>query len=97
MIYIPEDHIEKYLKKYGEDVDKQIGILQEECAELIVALSKYKRYGINKENKKVFIDNITEELTHVAISSNIVAKLLNIEDYDVLREVKNKDERFKVV
>lgn len=41
MIKIPEDHIQQYLKIFGTGLD-QIDILQEECAELIKALGKYK-------------------------------------------------------
>ena len=46
MIKIPEDHIQQYLKIFGTGLD-QIDILQEECAELIKALGKYKRYGVS--------------------------------------------------
>lgn len=89
MIEIPEDHIQKYIELFGCNPIEQIDILQEECAELIKALSKYKRnigFYTHTDPK----ENIIEELTHVAISSEIVAKLLDIKSEDIRKEVDKK-------
>lgn len=85
MIKIPEDHIQQYLKIFGTGLN-QIDILQEECAELIKALGKYKR-SVGHFTNVDPIDNIVEEMTHVAISSEIVARILNINPEDIQREV----------
>lgn len=49
----------KAIAKYGE---KQLDIAQEECAELIQAISKWKRYG--DTNAKL---NVIEEVADVTI------------------------------
>lgn len=51
------DILRKAIEAYGIDI--QLDILQEECAELIQAVSKYKRYG--KE------DGLFEEMADVLI------------------------------
>lgn len=99
MIEIPDSHIDQYIELFGSDAFKQIDILQEECAELIKALSKYKRgFGLFTYKDTIDpIDNVIEELTHVAISSEIVARLLNINKEDIEREVNRKAEMFNLV
>lgn len=93
MIEIPEEHIQQYIEIFGGDLIKQIDILQEECAELIKALSKYKR-NIGFYTYTDPKDNVIEELTHVAISSEIVAKLLDIKSEDIKKEVDKKAIKF---
>lgn len=95
MINIPKEHIDQYIDLFGDDAIKQIDILQEECAELIQALSKYKR-GFGHFTHTDPIDNVVEELTHVAISSEIVAKLLRIKPEDIKREVDKKAAKFNL-
>lgn len=89
-INIPDDHINQYIELFGYDPIKQIDILQEECAELIQALSKYKRIGYERFTTTVSIDNIVEELTHVVIFSEIVSRLLNIQQEDINNEINKK-------
>lgn len=97
-IEIPSSHVRKYLEIFGED-ELQLDILQEECAELIQAISKYKRnlkkqgIGNTRTDPK---QNIVEELTHVAISSEIAAKILGISKEDIQKEVQRKAEKFGV-
>ena len=43
------------------EMDDQIGIAQEECAELIQALSKFRRYGASR------MDSVAEEMADVII------------------------------
>lgn len=84
---IPEDHIERYIlftMKNGS-FPFAIDILQEECGELIQALSKVKRgeYGCR--------DSVVEEMAHVLISCGVVSRLLSITQADIDEEVSKKD------
>ena len=62
---------DKLIKKYG--IDNQLGILQEELAELIVAVSHYKR------NRK---SNIPEEIADVEIMLEQI-----IQHYDMRNDI----------
>lgn len=76
-----------YVNECERDLEKnQIDILQEECAELIQALSKLKR---GKECAKI---NVIEEMTHVMISINVVADILGIryEQIEIAIDEKEK-------
>lgn len=95
MINIPESHIDQYVEIFGKDVIKQMDILQEECAELIKALSKYKR-SLGHYTTVDPIDNIIEEVTHVAISSEIVARLISITPEDIQNEINKKATKFNL-
>ena len=91
MINVPDEHVDQYVKLF-KDKDIQLDILQEECSELIKAISKYKRslkspgVGNCVENP---IDGIIEEMAHVAISSEIVAKILGITKDDIQAEINS--------
>ena len=95
MINIPESHIDQYVEIFGKDTIKQMDILQEECAELIKALSKYKR-SMGHYTTVDPIDNVIEEITHVAISSEIVARLLLITPDDIQKEINKKAIKFNL-
>ena len=69
------DILEKAIEKYGE---KQLDQAQEELAELIVAISKYKR----NENKFT-ISNVIEEIADVNIMIKQVMMLLDIKEFEV--------------
>lgn len=105
VIEIPSEHIRDYMKMLDNDLEtyiingspvQEIDILIEECSELIKALSKFKR-GLRKPNSdpdpKLIMRNIAEELTHVAISSEVVARRLDISKEDILYQVKEKNDR----
>lgn len=79
--------LEKAVEKYGE---KQLDQAQEELAELIVAISKYKR----NENKFT-ISNVIEEIADVNIMIKQVMMLLNIEELEVKSEEIYKLNRLK--
>ena len=91
MFGIADDFRDKCIEHFGSD--KQLDILQEECAELIKACSKYKRAN-NAWEQYECIKDIREELTHVAISSAVVSKLLNIDEQDIQKEVDKKAEKY---
>ena len=95
MINIPESHIDQYVEIFGKDTIKHMDILQEECAELIKALSKYKR-SLGHYTDVDPIDNVIEEITHVAISSEIVARLLSITPDDIKKEINKKSTKFNL-
>ena len=89
MINIPETHIDQYVEIFGKNTLDHMDILQEECAELIKAISKYKR-SLGHYTAVDPIDNVIEEITHVAISSEIVARLLSITPDDIQKEINKK-------
>ena len=66
MLVIPEKFVDKCIENFKETDQRQI--LEEECAELIQAISK------NIRGKPNSIDQIKEEMTHVLISINVVAR-----------------------
>ncbi len=98
---IDEKHIHKFHDVYvhsHEDEIRQIDILQEECAELIQALSKMKR--ICDETQEHGHDaikyinarkHLVEEMTHVAISSAVVGIQFYISQGEITLEVQRKD------
>lgn len=81
------DILEKAIEKYGE---KQLDQAQEELAELIVAISKYKR----NENKFT-ISNVIEEIADVNIMIKQVMMLLDIKEFEVKSEEISKLNRLK--
>ena len=86
MFGISDNFINQCVAHFGSD--GQLDILQEECAELIKACSKVKR---EKENS---LENLKEELAHVAISSGVVANILGITQEDIQREVDKKTNKY---
>ena len=79
--------LEKAVEKYGE---KQLDQAQEELAELIVAISKYKR----NENKFTIL-NVIEEIADVNIMIKQVMMLLDIKEFEVKSEEIYKLNRLK--
>ena len=81
------DILEMAIEKYGE---KQLDQAQEELAELIVAISKYKR-----NVSKLTIANVIEEIADVRIMLKQVMMLLNIEEFQIKNEELYKLNRLK--
>ena len=90
VVNISPKHIDKYIEIYGTGAYRQLDILQEECAELIQAISKYKRVS-DPNDYVVCRSKIIEEMTHVAISSEFCCRLLGIDRGEIANEVKRKD------
>lgn len=63
--------IQEIAEYYGEA--SQMGVLQEECSELIKTVSKYLRYGT--DDKK---SDIAEEIADVEIMTEQIKYLLNL-------------------
>lgn len=89
---IDEDYINKYLRFF--DVKsfptEQLDILQEDCAELIQAISKYKRGKID------FRSNIIEKMSHICTSIAVVSCILNIDDAEIKGEIFKKREKYNI-
>lgn len=85
MISIPSGLVDQIIHEFGKD--GQIDILQEECAELIQACSKVKR---GKNNR----DNLKEEIAHVSISLAVVAKIYGISEFEIIKEVNKKCDKY---
>lgn len=72
----------KIAKHYGS---QQLDILQEECAELIQAVSKYKRYGN--------VENLKEEIADVQIMIDQARIIIDFEIADFLKAQGDKLKR----
>ena len=72
--------LEKAIEKYGE---RQLDQAQEELAELIVAISKYKRAIANNKNTDKAVIDVIEEIADVRIMLKQVMMLLDIEEFEV--------------
>lgn len=76
----------KLAKKFG--IENRIDQTQEECAELIQALSKYKRTVVQKD-KTCSVDElkarnmVTEEIADVEICLLQIKKLLSISEMEI--------------
>ena len=72
-------------------------ILQEECAELIRACSKYKRctgHGFKTEANIIdTVDNIVEEIADVESALNAIKQLMNIDEDAINKIIDEKDDR----
>lgn len=65
--------IQEIAEYYG--LISQMGVLQEECSELIKAASKYLRYGTDEKK-----NHIAEEIADVEIMTEQIKYLLNLYD-----------------
>ena len=85
----------KAIKRWGNDL--QLSILQEECAELIQAISKVRRYGPGYEDEMKFIDDLAEEIADVEIMIEQAKHMYDWENFKQKISVKKslKLERLK--
>ncbi len=74
--------LDKAVEKYGE---RQLDQCQEELAELIVAISKYKRVSAKEEGRTRVraINDVIEEIADVRIMIKQVMMLLDINETEV--------------
>lgn len=76
----------KLAKKFG--IENRINQTQEECAELIQALSKYRRTAVQKD-KTCSVDElkarnmVTEEIADVETCLAQIKKLMSISDMEI--------------
>lgn len=71
--------------------DFEAGIAMEECAELIQAISKVRRYGLISEYKA----NLIEEIADVSIVTHELALMYGLSDNDIAKEIDRKIKRIK--
>lgn len=71
------------IQHYGKELE--IEVAQEELAELIQAISKYKRIKSNKN-----LNNIIEEISDVFIMINQLVIIFDIPWYDVEKQIDYK-------
>lgn len=84
MFGVPEKHIDQMIERNDENVAGPVISLIEECGELIAALSKFESKRIQYDPG---IKKIKEELAHVLISANVMARMYNITELDIVKEV----------
>ena len=72
--------LDRAVEKYGE---RQLDQAQEELAELIVAISKYKRAVDKDRNTDKSVIDVIEEIADVNIMIKQVMMLLDIEEFEV--------------
>lgn len=72
--------LDRAVEKYGE---RQLDQAQEELAELIVAISKYKRAAAKDKNIDKAVIDVIEEIADVNIMIKQVMMLLDIEEFEV--------------
>lgn len=81
------------------DREKVMAILQEECAEVIQAISKIYRFGLNNHwngvtNKQALITEIGDVLAMIDILINETD--INIDVDEIYDAVENKKEKLKI-
>ena len=91
MFGISEQFVSQCIEHFNEN--DQLDILEEECAELIQACKKLRR-SLGHYTLTDPMDNLKEELTHVAISSAVVARIYGVEQGDIDAEVNKKAAKY---
>ena len=87
-LYISEEHLETLYEEFGRGNDNYI-LLSEEMSELAKALTKRIRYP----DKEEITDSIIEEMAHVYICLEAVARLEGITEDDIQFEIYKKENR----
>ena len=93
---------EEFIATYGEE--DRTTVIMEELSELIKAVSKYKRYILNKEKYKndkrytgipdfVILENLKEEIADTLICIKIMQDITGITDSEIEEKVEEKHER----
>lgn len=74
-------------------------ICMEECAELIQAISKLKRFNPedpnNKVSRKELVENLYEEMADVQICFNLLIEIYDLKPSDLRRMIDHKVWRMK--
>ena len=82
--------LDRAVEKYGER--QLVHQAQEELAELIVAISKYKRAAAKDRNTDKAVIDVIEEIADVNIMIKQVMMLLDIEEFEVHKHRDSKVE-----
>ena len=91
-----EDKTAEYAAIFDENIkahgtDFEVGIAMEECAELIQAISKVKRYGFVGKYK----ENLLEEIADVDIVLTELTMMFDVDDKDFYSVLDRKVQRIK--
>lgn len=85
------------IARYGKDT--QTTVCMEECAELIQAISKLKRYNpedpTNKVGRSELIENLYEEMADVQICFDLLVEIYGLKPSDLRRMMDHKVWRIK--
>lgn len=85
------------IARYGKDT--QTTVCMEECAELIQAISKLKRYNpedtTNKVGRSELIENLYEEMADVQICFDLLIEIYGLKPSDLRRMIDHKVWRIK--
>lgn len=85
------------IARYGKDT--QATVCMEECAELIQAISKLKRYNpedqTNKAERSELIENLYEEMADVCICFDLLVEIYGLKLSDLRRMMDHKVWRMK--
>lgn len=90
-IKIPASYVDRTMKKYQFYIS-QLQICEEECSELIKAISKNIRIaqGTTELTKEEARAMIVEELTHVAIGLHVLQQIYDIKQEEIDAEIAKK-------
>lgn len=85
------------IARYGND--KQTTVCMEECAELIQAISKLKRYNpedpANTVGRAELVENLCEEMADVLICFDLLIEIYGLKPGDLRRMMDHKVWRMK--
>ena len=79
-------------------VEEALGILQEECAEVIVEVSKCRRFGLNSIHYKTNLEHkkmLTQEIGDVLALVDILIEQGVVSNFDLLDAKLQKHEKLK--
>lgn len=79
------------VKHYG--IRSQLGIAQEECAELIQAISKVQRHTVEYEDSVDFVNdrrNVIEEMADVMVCMNQLQYIFLVSDEELSKNIDRK-------
>jgi NTP pyrophosphatase (non-canonical NTP hydrolase) len=82
----------------NEKIAEALGILQEECAEVIVEVSKCRRFGIDSKHyntEQLHKDMLTEEVGDVMAMIDILVDQEVLNRVDIIRASLRKKEKLK--
>lgn len=86
MIEINKDIVKQTINKYGKQL--QSIVCMEECSELIQAIAKAERGNVDRMN-------ITEEISDVLISIDILKQIYSISDIQIQEMIDYKQHRIQ--
>lgn len=95
-IKISHDHVQKYLNHLQFQLS-QLQVCEEECSELIKAISKYIRItqGTTDLTREEVRKMIVEETVHVAICCHMLQAMFDISQEEIDEEVVKKEQLFE--